>query len=45
LAGRDATRSFATFDVKAVKDDYDDYEGLNVGDLQDALEWEEKFRG
>lgn len=45
LAGHDATRSFALFDVKAVKDEYDDLSGLNESDLSDALEWEEKFRG
>jgi membrane-associated progesterone receptor component len=44
LAGHDATRSFANFDVKMVKNEYDDWSGLNVSDLHDALEWEERFR-
>jgi len=44
LAGHDATRSFALFDAKAVKDEHDDWDGLKEHDLHDALEWEERFR-
>ncbi|KAI6235180.1 Membrane-associated progesterone receptor component 1 [Aphelenchoides besseyi] len=44
FAGHDGTRAFATFDMKAVKDDYDDISDLNGSDLSDALEWEERLR-
>ena len=45
FAGRDATRAFATFDTKLIKDDYDDLSDLQPSDLEDALEWESRLRG
>lgn len=44
FAGHDATRAFATFDVKQIKDEHDDISDLTVADLEDALEWEARFR-
>ncbi|KAH7731469.1 VEM-1 protein [Aphelenchoides avenae] len=43
LAGHDATRAFATFDHKNVKEDYDDISDLTASDLEDAKEWVEKL--
>lgn len=44
MAGHDATRAFALFDAKSVKDEHDDLAGLSDSDLNDALEWEDKLR-
>lgn len=43
--GHDATRAFAMFDAKLVKDEYDELDGLTGSDLDDALEWEARLRG
>ncbi|CAD5217365.1 unnamed protein product [Bursaphelenchus okinawaensis] len=44
LAGHDATRALATFDAKAVKEEYDDWADLTQDDLNDAKEWDQKLR-
>jgi membrane-associated progesterone receptor component len=40
FAGRDATRALATFDVNAVKDDYDDFTDLTPSQKSSVEEWE-----
>lgn len=40
FAGRDATRALATFDVNAVKDDYDDLSDLTSSQKSSVEEWE-----
>jgi len=43
LAGRDATRAFAYFDVQAVKDDWDDISDLTPSQMSSVQEWEMQF--
>ena len=43
LAGHDATRSLATFDVEAVKDEWDDHSDLTVSQMSSVQEWQEQF--
>jgi membrane-associated progesterone receptor component len=43
FAGKDATRALATFDVNAVKDEWDDHEGLSSGQMSSVQEWEMQF--
>lgn len=43
LAGHDATRSLATFDVEAIKDEWDDYSDLTVSQMSSVQEWQEQF--
>lgn len=40
FAGRDATRALATFDVNAVKEDYDDFSDLTNSQRSSVEEWE-----
>lgn len=40
FAGRDATRALATFDVNAVKEDYDDHSGLTPSQRASVEEWQ-----
>jgi len=40
FAGRDATRALATFDVNAVKEDYDDFSDLTPSQKSSVEEWE-----
>ena len=40
FAGRDATRALATFDVNAVKDDYDDHSDLTSNQRSSVEEWQ-----
>ncbi|KAI1309487.1 Membrane-associated progesterone receptor component 1 [Halotydeus destructor] len=43
FAGRDATRALATFDVNAIKLEWDDHEGLTSSQLSSVQEWEMQF--
>lgn len=43
MAGHDATRSLATFNVEAVKDEWDDYSDLSKSELSSVQEWAEQF--
>lgn len=45
LAGRDATRALATFNVEAVKEDWDDYADLSLDQMNGVVaEWLEQFK-
>lgn len=44
LAGRDATRALALFDVEAVKNTWDDYSDLSVQQMSNVTEWIEQFK-
>ncbi|PIO71819.1 cytochrome b5-like Heme/Steroid binding domain protein [Teladorsagia circumcincta] len=44
LAGRDATRALSTMDVKDVRDEWDDHEGLTADEKETANEWEASFK-
>lgn len=44
LAGHDATRALATFDINAVKDIWDDYSDLSVQQMSRVTEWIEQFK-
>lgn len=43
LAGHDATRALAKMDIKLVSGEYDDHNGLNADDLEEAKEWEQRL--
>lgn len=43
LAGHDASRALATFNVNAVKDEFDDLSDLNQTEMSSVNEWEEQF--
>ncbi|KAG1673142.1 Membrane-associated progesterone receptor component 2 [Nymphon striatum] len=43
FAGRDASRSLATFSVENVKEDYDDLSDLNTEQMNGIREWEQQF--
>jgi len=43
LAGHDATRALALFDVEAVKDEWDDVSDLTASQLSSVNEWELQF--
>lgn len=43
FAGRDATRALATFDVVAVKEDWDQYDDLTPSQMSSVQEWEIQF--
>ncbi len=46
FAGRDASRGLATMDLseKALKDEYDDLDGLSDLELEEMREWFQTFR-
>lgn len=44
LAGRDATRALALFNVDAVKDTWDDHSDLSVQQMSTVTEWIEQFK-
>ncbi|WKX98869.1 hypothetical protein Q1695_014055 [Nippostrongylus brasiliensis] len=44
LAGRDATRALSTMNVKDVRDEWDDHEGLTADEKETANEWEASFK-
>uniref|UniRef100_A0A0N5AEI9 Cytochrome b5 heme-binding domain-containing protein n=1 Tax=Syphacia muris TaxID=451379 RepID=A0A0N5AEI9_9BILA len=44
LAGHDATRGLATFNVSAVSDVEDDISDLSPSEISDARDWESKFK-
>lgn len=44
LAGRDATRALALFDVDAIKDTWDDYSDLSITQMNNVTEWVEQFK-
>jgi len=43
FAGRDATRALATFDVNAVKVEWDDHSDLTASQMSSVQEWEMQF--
>jgi len=43
FAGRDATRSLATFDLKNIKEDFDDLSDLSSMQMDSVREWEMQF--
>ncbi|WKX98874.1 hypothetical protein Q1695_014056 [Nippostrongylus brasiliensis] len=44
LAGRDATRALSTMNVKNLRDEWDDLEGLTADEKETAKEWEASFK-
>ncbi|XP_027205073.2 membrane-associated progesterone receptor component 1-like isoform X1 [Dermatophagoides pteronyssinus] len=44
LAGRDASRALALFDLSAVKDEWDDITDLDSNQLSSVMEWNEQFQ-
>lgn len=44
LAGHDASRSLATFEMNVVKDTYDDISDLNQDEMNTLMEWVEQFK-
>jgi len=43
FAGRDATRALATFDVNAVKEEWDEHNDLTPSQMSSVQEWEMQF--
>ncbi|KAJ1357376.1 hypothetical protein KIN20_015512 [Parelaphostrongylus tenuis] len=44
LAGRDATRSLATMNIKDIRDEWDDHGDLTPSEKESASEWEVSFK-